>query len=533
MFYGKNKYKELDSRFHGNDRNNKNIDYYLKYMAAKKDKFYITTPIYYANDKPHIGHAYTMIAADVLARRNRMKGVDVFFLTGTDEHGAKIENAAKKAGKNPQEFVDEVSAQFQLAADCLNISNTGFIRTTDKNHIKAVQEVLEKLNKKGFIYKGEYEGLYCEGCEQFKSDSQLVDGKCPDHQVAPKLLKEESYFFKLSQFQDELVKKIENDEFKISPVERKNEILSFLTHEKLQDVAISRKNVKWGIPLPFDKKYTTYVWVEALFNYATGIGMGSDDEKFAHYWPCDVQLMAKDILRVHATIWPAMLLALGMSLPKHLFIHGFWTREGQKMGKSLGNVVDPIEMSCRYTADAFRYYLMREVVFGNDGDFSESRLAEKYGSDLASGLGNLVNRVLSMTEKYFDSKVPKAKLKDEVIKELADTWKKYDQAIDDIQFAEALKAVWQLIDFSNKYIDEAKPWELVKKDEKKLGEVLYNLIEILQQLGYLLYPFMPDTAEKLGHKIGIHTLSDLSKNGKLIASGSMVEKGNLLFGKLE
>ncbi len=501
-------------------------------MVAKKDKFYITTPIYYVNDKPHIGHAYTMIAADVLARRNRMKGADVFFLTGTDEHGAKIETAAKKVGQSPQEFVDEVSAKFQLAADCLNISNTGFIRTTDKTHINAVEDVLMKLQEKGFIYKGKYEGLYCEGCEQFKTESQLVDGKCPDHQVEPKLLKEESYFFKLSQFQDELREKIEKDEFKISPIERKNEILSFLTHEKLQDVAISRKNVKWGIPLPFDKEYTTYVWVEALMNYTTGIGMSSDEDKFANYWPCDVQLMAKDILRVHATIWPAMLLALKLPLPKHLFIHGFWTVDGQKMSKSLNNSVDPIEMSCKYTTDAFRYYLMREVTFGNDGDFSESRLAEKYGSDLAGGLGNLVNRVLSMTEKYFESKVPKAKLKDGVMKELADVWKKYDQAIDDIQFAEALKSIWQLIDFANKFIDDAKPWALAKTDQKKLGEVLYNLIEILQQLGYLLYPFMPDTAEKIGHKIGIHTLSDLSKNGKLIAQGSVVEKGDLLFGKL-
>lgn len=502
-------------------------------MAKKKDKFYVTTPIYYVNDKPHIGHVYTMVAADVLARRHRMKGTDVFFLTGTDEHGAKIEAAAEKAGRKPQEFVDEVSAKFQLAADCLNVTNNGFIRTTDKNHSKAVSEVLMQLKEKGFIYKGEYEGLYCEGCEQFKTESQLVDGKCPLHQVEPKLLQEESYFFKLSQFQDELREKIEKDEFEISPKERKNEILSFLTHEKLQDVAISRKNVKWGIPLPFDKEYTTYVWVEALFNYATGIGLGSDEEKFKNYWPCDAQLMAKDILRIHATIWPAMLLALGMPLPKHLFIHGYWTVDGQKMSKSLNNSVDPIEMSCKYTADAFRYYLMREVTFGNDGDFSEARLAEKYTSDLAGGLGNLANRVLAMTEKYFDSKVPESALNIEVIKEMADAWKKYEESLDNINFSEALKSVWKLISFANKYIDDAKPWELAKEDKKKLGEVLYNLIEILHQLGYLLYPFMPDTAEKLGNKIGIYTLSDLSKNGKLIEPGSKVEKGDLLFEKLE
>jgi len=476
-----------------------------------KDKFYITTPIYYVNDNPHIGHAYTMVAADVLARRQRMKGIDVFFLTGTDEHGAKIANAAKKAGKEPKDFVDELSAKFQLTADCLDITNNGFIRTTDKKHIEAVKNVVKKLKEKGFIYKGEYEGLYCEGCEQFKTATQLIDGKCPDHKTEPKMLKEDAYFFKLSQFQEELLEKIEKDEFKINPKERKNEMVSFLRKEKLQDIAISRKNVKWGIQLPFDKDYTIYVWIEALWNYTTGIGFGNDEEKFKKYWSCDMQLMAKDILRIHATIWPAMLLALEVPLPKELFVHGFWTVEGHKMSKTLKNVVDP----------------------GQDGDFSEARLAERYSTDLAGGLGNLTNRVLSMMENYFDGVVPKSKLGDQAVSILAETWKKYDAALEKTQFADALKSIWQLISFANKYIDDTKPWELSKKDKKKLGEVLYNLLEILHQLAYLIYPFMPDTAERIGNKIGIYSLADLSKGGKLLAPGSKVEKGALLFEKLE
>ncbi|HYC79993.1 MAG TPA: methionine--tRNA ligase, partial [Candidatus Binatia bacterium] len=363
--------------------------------TEEKRKFYITTPIYYVNAKPHIGSAYTTIAADVLARLHRLLGHETLFLTGTDEHGAKIAEAAQAAGKKPQEFVDEVSAQFSLAWDILSIAPDDFIRTTEPRHKAAVKIFLEKLKESGKLYEGEYEGLYCVGHEAFIKESDLVDGVCPDHKTKPELLKEKNWFFKLSDYQDILKKRIESDEIQIWPQARKNEVLSFIS-QGLEDTAISRPNVKWGIPLPWDENQTAYVWVEALFNYCSAIGYGADDERYKKFWPADIHLMGKDIIKFHCVIWPALLLAIKEPTPKAIYANGFFTSGGQKMSKSLGNVIDPVEWAQKYGPDAVRYFVLREVPFGQDGDVSEEKFLARYNGDLANGLGNLFSRLTNM-----------------------------------------------------------------------------------------------------------------------------------------
>lgn len=449
-------------------------------------KVFITTPIYYCNRPPHVGSAYTTIAADILARYYRQKGKEVFFLTGTDEHGAKIAEAAKEANKEPKVFCDDVVGSFKQAWEALNISYDKFIRTTDKDHEKAVQKALQYLWDNDFIYKGEYEGLYCVGCEQYIKEKDLVDGKCPDHKRAPEVIKEESYFFKLSQFQDELLSKIKEDEFKIEPSSRKKEMVSFLEKEKLQDVSISRKNITWGIKLPFDTDHTTYVWVDAFLNYLTGLEWKGDTKKIPDFWPPDIQLMAKDILRVHATIWPGMALALGIPLPKRLFVHGYFTVNGQKMSKSLGNVIDPIEIVEKYGTDVVRYFLFREISFGSDGDVSIQRLEERYNSDLASGLGNLVSRVLKMAES--SKKTSPRKDTRDFFKEVKE---KYEKAMENIKFNEALNAVWSFITFLDQYIEKERPWEGNKEN------VISELLFALEEITVLISPFMPETAQKI------------------------------------
>lgn len=455
----------------------------------KQTKFYITTPIYYVNDKPHIGHAYTTIAADVVARLHRLLGDDVFFLTGTDEHGAKIAQAAEKQGLSPKEFVDENSAKFSFAWDQIGIAPDKFIRTTDEEHEVAVGKFLEKLKSSGKLYEGEYEGLYCVGHEAFIKETELVNGLCPEHKTKPEHLKEKNWFFKLSEYQKILEDRISNDDFVIRPETRKNEILSFI-RSGLEDIAISRPNVKWGIPLPWDPDQTVYVWVEALFNYCSAIGYGADEENFKKYWPADAHLMAKDIIKFHCVIWPALLLAIGEEIPKKIFAHGFFTVDGQKMSKTIGNVIDPNDWVEKYGADAVRYFLLREVPFGQDGDVSEEKLIGRFNGDLANGLGNLFSRVMNMIEKYLDGDIG------EFIKSPKDLTAASD-AFYNFDFSEGLAAIWKEIAWANQLIDKSKPWELVKTEPEKVKELLLNLSALLYDIALKLSPVMPETAQKI------------------------------------
>lgn len=458
--------------------------YSIQYERAMF-KFYITTPIYYVNDRPHIGHAYTTIAADVLSRWHKQKGEKVFFLTGTDEHGAKVAQAAAVAEKSEQKFVDEKAAAFKNAWQKLNINYDNFLRTTDENHIKAVKKTLQELYDRKFIYKGEYEGLYCVGCEQYKTKDDLLGGKCPEHNEEPVLMKEESYFFKLSQFQKPLEQKISSGELKIEPEERRNEVMSFLK-SGLKDISISRKNVKWGIPLSFDRNFSCYVWVDAFLNYLTGLGWDGQTGKTSEFFPPDIQLMSKDILRVHATIWPALLLALELPLPKKLFIHGYFTVNGQKMSKSLGNVIWPEDLVEKFGTDGTRYLLLSSLSYGQDGDISWEKLIEKYNADLANGLGNLVSRVVKLNGGI-GAKVERKKSK---IKNL-------DKLFEEIKLKEILDKIWQQVAWANKYIEEKKLWELVKTDPKEGKKVLENLISLISGIGEVISPFMPETSEKI------------------------------------
>lgn len=473
------------------------MDFYADAAASKsmKNKFYITTPIYYVNAKPHIGHAYTTVAADVLARfyREKLSKEDVFLLAGTDEHGAKIQKKAEEAGKKPQEFVDEIAGEFKKlwAKDKLNIKYDNFIRTTDPKHIKVVQKVLQTLFDKGVIYKGEYEGLYCVGCEQFKNEDDLVDGKCSDHGTVPELMKEESYLLKMTELQEKLLEKIKKDEFKIAPIKYRNEIFSFLSSQTLKDVSISRKNVSWGIPLPFDKSHTTYVWVDAFLNYLTGLGWEGDEKNIPEFWPVEVQLIGKDILRVHATIWPVILMHLGIKLPKMLFVHGHILSGGKKMSKTLGNTIGIDEMLEKFGTDGTRYLLLSAGNFGDDVDVTIERMVEKYNADLANGLGNLVSRVVKLgTEHNF--MMGKIRVNEE-----------FSKLIDSMGLDKALGYIWDKVREDNKYIDDNKPWELVKSDIGKFGDVMQKLfIELSLIADHLLF-FMPETSEKI--KIALET----------------------------
>lgn len=457
------------------------------------EKFYITTTIYYVNDKPHIGHALTNIAADVIARFYRGRGIDTFLLTGTDEHGAKIAQAAETAGKTPQEFADEVAAQFSLTWDNLGIAPNYFIRTTEPKHIHAVEVFLAKLKDSGEIYEGEYEGLYCVGHEAFIKESDLVDGLCPDHKTAPQTLKEKNWFFKLSKYGPQLARRIESGELEVGPEIRKNEVLSFI-NQGLEDIAISRPNVKWGIPLPWDKGQTVYVWVDALINYITGAGYASNPEDYKKWWPADLHLIGKDIIKFHCIIWPALLLAVDEPLPKKVFAHGFFTVAGQKMSKTIGNVIDPNDWAQKYGADAVRYFLLREVPFGQDGDVSEDKLKVRYESDLANGLGNLVSRTTTLVEKFLDGVIPadtqELELNNYPLPEI-------NQLITEFKFHEALARTWEVVAWANKLVDENKLWELGKTDPGKFASYAKELIHTIQQISQTLKPFMPETSQKI------------------------------------
>jgi len=467
------------------------------------NKFYITTSIPYANAQGHIGHALEFVQADVVARYHRAKGENVFFLTGTDEHGIKIAKAAADKGVNPQDFTDQISARFGELTRVLNISNDDFIRTTDqKRHWPAVKEVWQKLGANGDLYKKQYEGLYCSGCEAFITEKELADGRCAIHKKAPEKVAEENWFFKLSKYESQIKEKIEGGELRIVPEGRKNEVLS-LINQGLQDVSFSRpkEKLQWGIPVPGDETSVIYVWADALVNYISALEY-SGGEKFKKYWPADVHIVGKDILRFHATIWPAILLSLGIELPRTIFVHGFITMEGQKMSKTIGNVIDPFELVQKYGVDAVRYFLLREIPPTEDGDFSYEKFETRYNADLAGGLGNLVARVVTLAAK---SKIQNPKSKISVQNSnlrnlILETEKNVGKHIEEFRFNDALIAIWEIIHFCDKYIDEKKPW--VESPDQK--EVIDDLLLAITEIGELIKPFLPETASKIQKQIQEH-----------------------------
>ncbi len=501
-------------------------------------KFYVTTPIYYVNDRPHVGHAYTTIAADVLARYHRLLGDATFFLAGTDEHGIKNLQSAQKADLDPQAFVDRQAAQFQLAWDSLDITNDDFIRTTQPRHKKAVENFLQNLSQaitplgNKAVYQGEYEGLYCTGCESYKTESDLVDGKCPDHNKAPELLKEKNWFFRLSDFTEAVRKVISDGTVVIAPTARHNEIVGLLD-QGLKDVAMSR-HLDWGVKLPFDDSQVAWVWFDALPNYISALGY-PDDEKFKTYWPADVHLMAKDIIKFHTVIWLGMLLALNLPLPKKVFAHGFFTVDGQKMSKTIGNVIDPVELTAQYGSDVVRFFLLSEFAFGSDGDVSVVKFKERYASSLANGLGNLVARVLALAAKNPDELLVS---QDGVWQKTLDqTWSDYRTAMDELQFHEAIGAIWRTLAEADAFIETNKPWELFKNDQEKFNVVIGELCEVLRHVGWLLLPFMPQTSEKILTALGVWSAEKKLAYQHLSTwtprRGWRLQKVNILFPRLE
>jgi len=453
-------------------------------------KFYITTSIPYANAAPHIGFALEAVQADVLARYYRNLKKDVFFLTGTDEHGLKIKKAAENAGKTPEAFVDEISRKFQDLAESLNISNTDFIRTTDKErHIPAIVKIWNKLQENGDIYKKAYKGWYCSGCEAFVTEKDLINGKCPIHNREPELVQEENYFFKLTKYLPEIKNQIEKNKLQIIPESKKKEALGFIK-AGMEDISFSRaKDKYWGIPVPGDEAQVIYVWGDALPNYISGIGYAFDEKKFKKYWPVDVHCIGKDILKFHALIWPAMLLSLKLKLPKAVFAHGFIGVNGQKMSKTLGNVVDPIELIQKFGPDALRYYLLREISPNEDGDYSQQRFVERYNSDLASGIGNLFSRIQTLKKKIGCGLKPSGKIK----KEIKKAEKGHGRHLEEFKFNEALKSIWDLIGFCDKYIEQTRPWE--NKEDSK--QVVSDLDFALENISNFISPFLPGTSEKM------------------------------------
>ncbi len=477
-------------------------------------KFYITTPIYYPSANFHIGHCYTTIVADAIARYKRLTGYDVFYLTGTDEHGEKIQKKANEAGVTPKEYVDKIVANAKDLWKSLDISYDKFIRTTDEEHVKCVQKIFERLYKQGDIYKGEYKGLYCTPCESFWTETQLINGKCPDCGREVHEVSEEAYFFKLSKYQDRLVKYYEENPDFIEPESRKNEMINNFIKPGLADLCVSRTSFDWGIPVTFDDKHVVYVWLDALTNYISALGYLSDDDSlFKKYWPCDLHIVGKEIIRFHTIVWPIMLMALDLPLPKKVFGHGWLVIDGGKISKSLGNYKDPREYIDAYGVDAIRYFALREVPFGSDGSFSEDALINRTNGDLANILGNLVNRTIGMINKYFDGEVSNKGVSEEIdnnlIKEAESLYIKVENYMNKLEVPKALDSIFDLFRSLNKYIDETTPWILAKDDSKKdrLATVLYNLIEGIRIGTVLLRPFIPETTEKIFKQINTDNTS--------------------------
>ena len=505
--------------------------------------FYVTTPIYYVNASPHLGHAYTTIVADVLTRYHRLMGYRTFFTTGTDEHGDKVAETAKKAGLTPQEYADKISGQFRSLWPQMDISHDYFIRTTDANHIRTVQRILRDVYDRGDIYFGQYEGLYCVGCERFYMEKELEDGKCPIHHTPPESRKESNYFFRMGNYQQWLIGHIEAHPDFIRPERYRNEILSFL-RDPLEDLCISRpkSRLAWGITLPFDENYVTYVWFDALINYLTSLNY-PDGADFRAFWPSAEHLIAKDILKPHGIYWPTMLKAAGIEPYQHLNVHGYWNIAHDKMSKSLGNVVNPLDLKDKYGLDQFRYFLMRDMVFGLDSSFSEEALVQRINSDLANDLGNLVSRTLSMADRYAHGEVPHPSADTAVdlsLKETAAaTTKNIKASFTELGFHKALIAIWEFINTANKYIVDEEPWSLAKDEanRERLNTIIYNLLEILRIIAVMISPFMPSSSARILEQLGIEDLVNQNfeaiKNWGGLTADTKLKRGNALFPRVE
>lgn len=510
----------------------------------RRKKFYITTPLYYVNAAPHIGHSYTQIATDTMARFHRLLGEDVFFMTGTDEHGEKIERAALDSGfKRGQEksFVDNIVPNFKRLWKDLNIEYDFFIRTTDDYHEETVQDVLNILYKRKDIYKGEYDGWFCTPCEMFWSFTHVPNGMCPDCKRPLEKIKEENWFFKISKYQDWLIKHIRKNPRFIMPEYRKNEVLSFLEQNRLNDLCISRskKRFGWGVELPFDKNFVIYVWVDALINYISGPGFLDDKKRFNRLWPVDFHIIGKDILRHHAIYWPILLHAAGIAPPRTIFAHGWWTTKGEKMSKSKGNIVDPYYIIEKYGVDPYRYFLLRDVPFGLDGSFTEEALVSRFNSDLANDLGNLLNRTLTMVDKYFDGKIPQNRAqRREYKKNVESLAKKLKESMERLNFSDGLSIIWEFVNKANKSIEVTAPWKLYKEGKiKKLSHFIYELAEILRTVAISIYPFMPHTAKEIYNQLGLKDFNkirfyDIKRFG-LVRPGTKTNKGAVLFPRIE